>query len=215
MPDNESLKPWSPEIKFFMVLAQFIEALQMKMNETAWTLSPAKAYDLTADAIEWAVANKVYGWDNPAWAVVADMFRERASALVGTPIDLMLAQEMTEWKVRSYPSAHNLLMYFDWYMPMFRRATSILGRELRDDDMTATGQPLTIGEAVAVVFDAVDWCSKNHHFRQRTPWGWPQTYPWLDFVRDELKALRDEIGDGSTFAPGQPIGDVPFSYPGG
>lgn len=209
-----SAVPWEPEIHFFQVLTQFIIALQVKMNEADWTMSPAKAYDLLASAVEWAQANHVHGWDNPAWAVVIDMLRTRSEALAGTSTDAMLAQRMTTWKNRRRPSALHLLKRLVWYMPLFMRATEILDSELADDDTTASGQSLTIGEAVGVVFEFVDWCSKSPYFKQQSAWGWWQAYPWLDFVRDEMKELRDELKDGTGFDPGAPIGDVPFSFPG-
>ena len=76
--------------------------------------------------------------------------------------------------------------------------------------MTASGQKLTPGEAVDCVFDVVDQLSKHEHFRYRTAWGWSRPLPWIEFIRGELMAWRDELA-GNNEVPSSLPDDVPFS----
>ena len=195
VPPNVSSVPWQKEISFFQMMALFIDALQVKMNEINWTLSPSVAYELIAWAMEWCQANNVFEADRPAWIYVREQILARAKELKGTSDDVMREMRMTGWERRPAPTAGEVLERFDWHLPMLRRLVAKVLLEIADANVTPSGKRLTPGEAVDVIFGAVDWLSKAPYFRYKTPYGWWSAVPWIAFVRAEMMAWRDDLKD--------------------
>jgi hypothetical protein len=207
-----SVVPWDSEIRFWSRVADFMAELQSEMNKIGWEMSPANAYALLAWVVEWCQVNHVPGAGNPAWVYVFEKLKERSIELQGTGQNAMLTRDMPEWRDRGKPSSSEVLLGFDWFVALFRRALNVLRHEYSDDDVTASGHRLTLGEAVNVLFIGVDWCSKFPHFQYQTPYGWSVSMPWLEFVREELKVWRDDLADQSAESP-PASGDTAFSVP--
>jgi hypothetical protein len=196
----------------FDLLGSLIEDLQIEMNELDWTMSPAFAYAIMADLVDWARENAIHqAMREPSWLYVTETLRNRAAELHGTSDNAMRQQVMDRWRDRQRPTGFDLLQYHDWFFPALKRALQILEREMDDGNVTPTGRDLTPGEAVAVLFQLVDSASKDPHFQYRT-WGWWSAYPWLDFVRDEMKVWRDALKDREELPV--PAGGTAFSVPG-
>jgi hypothetical protein len=204
---------WGREIAFLQLLAAFFSALQSKMYELEWTMSPSRFYDLLAWAIAWCREHGVWQSHHASWQYAQEQLERRAEALRGTAADNMREMLMDEWRDRRLPGAWKMLHDLDWWMPVMRTTVSVLGREITDADRTETGHGLTPGEAVNLVFEVVDDLSKHAHFRYRNSWGWSKPYPWIDFCRGEMMAWRDELDEEDALPVPDP-GDQPFSVGG-
>jgi hypothetical protein len=206
------MNPFKTEASFWSGVGMFVNDLSYKLDVMDWTLSPSRLYALLAWAIDWCRRQGVPLAHQPAYLWVMERMEARAQELIGTAADDMRVMVMKEWRDRKPTSIPALLKSYSWFVPIlsYTMTTAITGYQNATVD--PSGHKTTPGEAVNAVFMGVDraWQDKQH-FQQRNVYGWFEPYPWLDFVRGELLAWRNELKDRVEVPP--PSGPTAFSAP--
>lgn len=200
------------ESGFWAGVGLFIQDLQHKLEIMEWTLSPSRVYVLIAWAIDWCRQRGVPLAGQPAFLWVMERFEARAQELIGTSDDEMRTMVMVEWRDRKPTSIPEVLKWYSWFVPVlsYTMTTAITGYQ--NTTVDPSGHKLTPGEAVNAIFMGVDRAWRDEvHFHQRSHYGWYVPYPWLDFVRNEMMAWRDELRDRREIPP--PSGPTAFSAP--
>jgi hypothetical protein len=206
--------PFAPEFVVYNFLAAFIGFAESVMEQAGWVMSPSRGYLALYEIIKWFRDRKLWHFDQPAFLWVMEEIEARVEALQGTSTDEDLIMEMDKWRDRPEPipgGVYSVFQIFDWFMPIFRRMESAMVRYYGNPYRSEGGKEISKYEALDIVFIAVDRLYKDKHFGDYNNWGQMKAYPWVRFIREEMREWHSAWKPGAQ--PLQPGYKPPFSTP--